>query len=994
MKINSHPSLHTGSSRSPLKLGLCIAALFAATAVTQSANLINDTWKDGTRTDPAGPVYSENGTDGDADGNLESAWFYENSGGGTMTIVDDDTPGGDQMLRTLIGGTSSASWTTYFTPSNSTPLTLSAIGDVVKVTWVFMPTNVGPANTSQGLRVAIVDTPEPNRITAGAPGTAAYQGYAMFMNMGTPTLGGSAFQLKERTDPLTASAFLSASGSWTTIGNGSPLTGEGYLDGSTYTFVMQFTLQSGGAVEIVSTMAGANIGGTGLITLTNVDATPNSLTFDTHGVRPGNSATSATNFYTKLFKVEFIPGGACTPTAYNVTGSATVCSGGTSSVGLSDSDSGVDYHLLQGGVPTGTVLGGTGSALDYGLQGVGTYTVYASNTTIACEGLMAGSAVIAQYANPVVTVNPTPSTALNAIGDTRAFSITATGPGLTYQWRKDAVNLSNTGNISGANTATLTITNLALSDSGAYDCVVSNSPCGAFTDSADATLTVSAGSGILFRSVNTGSGNWSDTLTWEQSTDGTVWNPASAAPTSLDSNIVVRAGHAVVVDTDQTADEMTIEATGTVSVQGGSLIINNGVGAGFDLSVLGTLEVGAGAGNIVQSSASIQVGNGGQFNWNRAAAPAIPTATWQDGSTCRITTINTGSSALASGVGGQSYYDFIYDTTAGGQVASARCRLNMQGNTEVRRDFTIKIPDVASASVTLHNAANSVLTVGRHVTFQSGTTSGNGNKVLLANAAVTGLGIKIGGNFTVTGYLDGFGSASTLIEFNGVGAQTLSLPIQPNMLTTTAMNWLVNSGSTLAFASQIDGFNTFTNKGTLNFGANRITLGTTLVFDPGCTVNGDGTNLLVSGINDLVSGGSLNLGALPVFAGGESFQLFSAAVSYNGSFGTLLPTVPDGTHTWVTTQLNTAGILAVSGGVNPNPTNITSSVSGSTLTLAWPASHLGWTLQTQTNTRSVGITMPTNTWFDVSGSAATNQVDITINKDDPTVFFRLRLPQP
>jgi hypothetical protein len=95
--------------------------------------------------------------------------------------------------------------------------------------------------------------------------------------------------------------------------------------------------------------------------------------------------------------------------------------------------------------------------------------------------------------------------------------------------------------------------------------------------------------------------------------------------------------------------------------------------------------------------------------------------------------------------------------------------------------------------------------------------------------------------------------------------------------------------------------------------------------------------------------------------------------------------------------LGSDGILAVTtpgGGPSTSPTNIVTSVSGSTLTLSWPESHKGWTLQTQTNSRSVGLTTPTNTWFDVTGSAATNQLNITINPNDPTVFFRLRLPQP
>lgn len=71
------------------------------------------------------------------------------------------------------------------------------------------------------------------------------------------------------------------------------------------------------------------------------------------------------------------------------------------------------------------------------------------------------------------------------------------------------------------------------------------------------------------------------------------------------------------------------------------------------------------------------------------------------------------------------------------------------------------------------------------------------------------------------------------------------------------------------------------------------------------------------------------------------------------------------------------------------PTNITSSVSGDQLTLSWPADHLGWFLQTQTNSSSVGLT--TN-WFDLSGSETSTNSVFTMDPANPSVFFRLRSP--
>ena len=75
--------------------------------------------------------------------------------------------------------------------------------------------------------------------------------------------------------------------------------------------------------------------------------------------------------------------------------------------------------------------------------------------------------------------------------------------------------------------------------------------------------------------------------------------------------------------------------------------------------------------------------------------------------------------------------------------------------------------------------------------------------------------------------------------------------------------------------------------------------------------------------------------------------------------------------------------------VNTSPTNIVSSVSGNQLTLSWPADHIGWKLQSQTNALSTGITA---TWYDMAGSTATNQMTFTIDPANPTVFYRMIYP--
>jgi len=72
--------------------------------------------------------------------------------------------------------------------------------------------------------------------------------------------------------------------------------------------------------------------------------------------------------------------------------------------------------------------------------------------------------------------------------------------------------------------------------------------------------------------------------------------------------------------------------------------------------------------------------------------------------------------------------------------------------------------------------------------------------------------------------------------------------------------------------------------------------------------------------------------------------------------------------------------------INTNSPNMGFSVTNNQLTLSWPPDYFGWTLQTQTNSLSVGLS--TN-WIMVSGSASVTNIVIPINLTNGTVFYRL-----
>jgi len=89
---------------------------------------------------------------------------------------------------------------------------------------------------------------------------------------------------------------------------------------------------------------------------------------------------------------------------------------------------------------------------------------------------------------------------------------------------------------------------------------------------------------------------------------------------------------------------------------------------------------------------------------------------------------------------------------------------------------------------------------------------------------------------------------------------------------------------------------------------------------------------------------------------------------------------------WNTNTLATDGTLRV---VNTNSIAIASTRSGNLLTFSWPADHIGWRLQFQTNSISVGIR--TN-WLNVPNSIATNQMSFILDPNAGCVFYRLIYP--
>ena len=121
---------------------------------------------------------------------------------------------------------------------------------------------------------------------------------------------------------------------------------------------------------------------------------------------------------------------------------------------------------------------------------------FAPNTTnIRTRGFVAvqefnGSAWFVETFSTIgpLVIASQPASRTNNAGTSASFTVSATGTPFSYQWFKDAVPLSDLGNVSGSTTATLTLSNVLHADQAGYSVILSNT-YGSVT-SAVAALTV------------------------------------------------------------------------------------------------------------------------------------------------------------------------------------------------------------------------------------------------------------------------------------------------------------------------------------------------------------------------------------------------------------------------------------------------------------------------------------------------------------------------
>ncbi len=232
--------------------------------------------------------------------------------------------------------------------------------------------------------------------------------------------------------------------------------------------------------------------------------------------------------------------------------------------------------------------------------------------------------------------------------------------------------------------------------------------------------------------------------------------------------------------------------------------------------------------------------------------------------------------------------------------------------------------------------------------------------------------VTFGGDVTGSGSFVQFGSGSLTLT---------STNLSYTGSTTVSNGTLVVSGGSLGGYVYVEG-------GTLVPAS--LSTGGTLDIPNGNLIMDSGTVLVplnrsLTGQTNIVAGNGINYNGGTVVVTnvgsplvvGDKFYLFSQPVS--------VPSVSGAGATWQNDLAVDGSITAktVPVVVNTNRPVLQVSVSGSTMSLAWPT-NLGWTLQTN----SAGLTAGSQ-WFSYPGSASITNLNITINPANTNVFFRM-----
>ena len=221
----------------------------------------------------------------------------------------------------------------------------------------------------------------------------------------------------------------------------------------------------------------------------------------------------------------------------------TICSGVAGQLTLTTSSGTGPFVVVYnpGSISKNLVVSGTSFDVSPNPTVTSNYTLVSVTDNYGCvrsSGFTDGTATITVNDPPAITVSPVAPAAVCSGNGTRTISVTATGLGLSYQWLKNGVALTNTAPYSNVTTSILTITNPSITENGANFSVVVTGSCAptTVTSSPAVALTVNALPIVSNSGISSICAGSTTTLT---PTTGGTWVSGSTAIATVNSSGLV-----------------------------------------------------------------------------------------------------------------------------------------------------------------------------------------------------------------------------------------------------------------------------------------------------------------------------------------------------------------------------------------------------------------------------------------------------------------------
>ncbi|OOG78800.1 T9SS sorting signal type C domain-containing protein [Flavobacterium sp. A45] len=165
------------------------------------------------------------------------------------------------------------------------------------------------------------------------------------------------------------------------------------------------------------------------------------------------------------------------PTPVAPSSPITICNG--TNINLNGTSAGNTIFWYPTAISTSS-LGSSASGVNFSItppdNTTTTYYAEAITPQNCISSSRTATGTVTKTAPPTINTQPVISGTVCEGSGTSTISINSTAT--TWQWRKDGVDLTNTGPYSGVTTATLTITDPTISDSGIYSVMLNGAGCG------------------------------------------------------------------------------------------------------------------------------------------------------------------------------------------------------------------------------------------------------------------------------------------------------------------------------------------------------------------------------------------------------------------------------------------------------------------------------------------------------------------------------------